>query len=361
MDPIPTDRTLAEAARWHARLHAPDCSAEERAQFEAWRAAESSHNTAYARAKQAASAVTQLLYTDPRLQALLDDALLSRAAPTTTPTAAAETSTSNTAVPSRKPAACINSPVRRWAIPASLVASLALCVFSLRFVGDGTRAADPTRTYATSSAQRTVVLADGSTAQLDVGTRLSVRMTPQRRFITLESGRAVFDVAHDASRPFSVTAATSRTTALGTKFQVQLQERQVVVTLEEGSVAVDNEDSTQVWQEQLRPGEQLKIDVASANRDKLRVDPSVTTSWTRGRLLFRDTRLEDAIAEVNRYSEKKIRLGDPSLGDMYVGGNFIAGESTIIVDAFAAVLPLRVVDGGDKEIILFRRYETAPH
>jgi transmembrane sensor len=181
-------------------------------------------------------------------------------------------------------------------------------------------------------------------------------MTPRRRQITLESGRAMFDVAHDRNRPFSVAAATSRTTALGTRFQVQLQDESVVVTLAQGSVAVDNEGSTQVWQEQLHPGEQLEIDVASADRAKHAVDPSVVMSWTRGRLLFRGTRLEDAIEEVNRYSAKKVRLGDR---DLRVGGSFIAGDSEPVVAALAAVLPLRVVDGGDKEIILFRRYDRA--
>jgi len=184
-------------------------------------------------------------------------------------------------------------------------------------------------------------------------------MTPSRRQITLETGRAMFDVAHDRNRPFSVAAATSRTTALGTQFQVELDPTHVVVTLAEGSVAIDNEGSTQVWQEQLQPGEQLRIDVSSASREKHDVDTSVVTSWARGRLLFRGARLADAIAEVNRYSSKKVRLADASLADLHVAGNFIAGDSELIVDAFASALPLRVVEGGEKEIILFRRYDDA--
>jgi transmembrane sensor len=342
MEHTPTDRTLQEAARWHARMSASDISDEERFAFDHWLAADPSHAAAYEQANRTTAAIDQLLLNDSRLQALLDDAVLAAA------------------VPAERSAPYSRTTARRLSIPFALAASIALCVFSLQFVADGTRPSDPTRIFETVDARRSVQLQDGSVAQLDVGTRIRVRMTPQRRLISLESGRAMFDVAHDASRPFAVTAATSRTTALGTKFQVQLRDDQVVVTLAEGSVAVDNEDSTQVWQEHLRPGEQLKIDVQTANRDKDRVDPSVATSWTRGRLLFRNTRLQDALEEVNRYSTKKVRLGDPSLGDMFVGGNFIAGDSTIIVDALAAVLPLRVVDGGDKEIILFRRYENAP-
>jgi len=53
-----------------------------------------------------------------------------------------------------------------------------------------------------------------------------------------------------------------------------------------------------------------------------------------------------------------VRLGDPALADLPVAGNFIAGDSDVVVAAFAAVLPLRVVASGDREIILFRRYDA---
>jgi len=330
------DRTLQEAARFYARLHAPDCSDEDRAAFDSWLEGPM-HAAAYEHAQKTALAMERLLASDPRLQTLLDEAAQ-------TPD---EAITSVDTTPART---C------RWKVPAAIAASLALGVASL-FVVSQSRFPDTALKFETAEATRTVRLEDGSFAQLDVGTRIRVRMTRERRQITLESGRAMFDVAPDRDRPFSVSAATSRTTALGTRFQVQMHDENVVVTLAHGSVAIDNEGSTQVWQEKLRPGEQLKIDIATADRNKLDVDPALAMSWTRGRLLFRDTRLEDAIEEVNRYSARKVRLGDRTLADLTVGGNFIAGDSAIIVDAFAAVLPLRIVEGGDKEIILFRRYD----
>jgi transmembrane sensor len=247
--------------------------------------------------------------------------------------------------------------VPQWAIPAALAASVALAFVSLRFVGDDTHAPEGVVLQA-EAAPRTVELEDGSTVQMDVNTKLRVLMTAGRREVTLEAGRAMFDVASDRSRPFSVAAATSRTVALGTQFQVELDRSKVVVTLAEGSVAIDNEAPTQIWRERLHPGEQLRIDVASAARDKRVVDPSVVTSWTRGRLVFRNTRLAEAIEQVNRYSTKKVRLADPGLGELRVAGNFIAGDSDLIVDALASALPLRV-DGGEKEIILFRRYDDS--
>lgn len=338
MDLKSNDRILDEAARWFARLQAADCSLQERAAFRKWRQADERHALAYEQACQAAAGIDQLMALDPRMQALLDEALMPAVSPD------------------------VAEPVggvargRRWWIPTALAASVALAFVSLHFVDEGSRAPQGVVLQA-QAAPRTVKLEDGSTVQMDVNTTVRVWMTAQRREVTLEAGRAMFNVARDRSRPFSVAAATSRTIALGTQFQVELGRSEVVVTLAEGSVAIDNEGPTQIWQEQLHPGEQLRIDVASAARDKMVVDPSVVTSWTRGRLVFRNTRLADAIEQVNRYSAKKVRLADPSLGDLNVAGNFIAGDSDLIVDALASALPLRVVQGGEKEVILFRRYD----
>ena len=91
-------------------------------------------------------------------------------------------------------------------------------------------------------------------------------------------------------------------------------------------------------------------------RAKRAVDAQMATSWSRGRLVFRGTPLGEALQEVNRYGSRKVRLGDPDLAELPVGGNFIAGETDLIVSAFAAALPLRVAEGSTGEIILFRRY-----
>ena len=326
------EQTLQEAAGWHARLHATDCTEEDRIAFEQWRRCDAAHARAYDMAERTSSQLDSLVRDDPRLRALAQMA--------------------------RGPVGVAAQRRSRWRIPAALAASVAVAIFALGLVLDAMDDDTATVAYEASlDRPRTVTLQDGSTVQLDVGSRMLVQMSPDRRSISLLAGRAMFDVAHDRSRPFSVAAADSRTTALGTRFQVELATDQVVVTLAQGSVAIDNGSAVHDWHERLQPGEQLSVDMKTATLKKTTVDPGVATSWTRGRHLFRGTPLHEAIDEVNRYAQKKVRLGDPSLADLTVGGNFIAGDSELIIAAFAAVLPLSVVDGGNKEIILFRRHD----
>ena len=248
---------------------------------------------------------------------------------------------------------------RRWLVPAALAASIVVALVCVQLSGYFATAARPL-TYASSDqTRRDVTLADGSLVHLDVDSEISVSFSPAHRDITLVNGRALFEVSHDASRPFVVSAGKSYTTALGTHFQVQRQSQHVLVTLTEGSVAVTGDWAQSSWSEKLSPGEQISLSADDGRvHEKRAVDTQAVTSWSRGRLVFRGTPFAEALQEVNRYGRRKVRLGDPDLADLPVDGNFIAGETDLIVSAFAAALPLRIAAGDVGEIILFRRYKA---
>ena len=341
MELMKHERTLQEAARRYARLQAADCTKRDIDAAAEWQAENPENRQAYELAERLSTGVIALSADERyghKLRALADEAF----------------SAYPQSPPSRRNA------VRVWRVAAGLVATVAVAAIAAWQIAPHV-VSDSAQRVAYESAdqeRRTLTLADGSIVQLDVDTQIAIRMSDDRRQIELLSGRALFSVAHDSSRPFSVKAAGSRTTALGTKFQVQRDAEQVVVTLTEGSVAVDRADgaSGADWYERLAPGEQIDIDGTTQQRLRRFVDVNVTTSWSLGRHIFHSIPLHVAIDEVNRYATRKVRLGDPSLADLPVSGNFIAGDSEMVVDAFAAVLPLRVVEAGDREIILFQNY-----
>ena len=329
-----------EAAQWCARLAAPDCSVQDRLAFERWRDASAANARAYLSAQRVLRDIDRLAG-EARLQALTNRAF-------------AEVSAA---------VVCGMSPKkqRRWRIPAALAASVLFAAIGIRFAqeifGKDLASGAPAVAYATAGRQpRTVLLEDGSTVHLDGYSEMIVRMTRRERHIELIAGRAFFEVAHDKSRPFSVLAGHTVTTALGTQFQVVKRSEDIVVTLTEGSVAIEDVSREHRWHEQLSPGEQLSVS-SNLPPSLRRTDAQAATSWTHGRLVFRGTSLADAVEEINRYAGRKIRLGDPSLSDMAVSGSFLVSESDEIVVALAAVLPLRIVNAGDDEVILFRHYE----
>ena len=349
------DRIVAEAARWHARLIADDCTDFERAQFERWRASSWRHAEACAVAEAVSAQLARGSKLDDRLRSMADDAFaLGRGH-------AGDANPYNDIHDyDDDPVAVRTGPgtPRRWMVPASLAAAIVVALVGVQISGLLTRPAPPETYSASQETRRDVKLADGSIVHLDVGSEVSVTFSGGQRQIKLVDGRALFEVAHDASRPFVVSAGPSHTTALGTHFQVQREGEHVLVTLAEGSVAVTNDAGESHWQDTLVPGEQVSLSTDGQVHEKRAVDTLAVTSWSRGRLVFRGTPLGEALKEVNRYGNRKVRLGDPELADLPVGGNFIAGETDLIVSAFAAVLPLRVSEGAAGEIILFRRYKA---
>lgn len=186
--------------------------------------------------------------------------------------------------------------------------------------------------YATDVGElRTVQLEDGSRVTLDTDSRVQVRLGPDLRSVTLVRGQALFDVEGDPDRPFVVAAGEARVTAIGTRFEVRRVGDGARVVLVEGRVKVDDQRSPRVdWT--LKPGEQL---VTNADRPAVTlVDAARATSWTTGRLLFDGVPIRTAVAEVNRYSPRKMELRAPNIADIAVSGAFDTGD----VDGFVAAL-----------------------
>lgn len=324
----PSADAREQAEAWYARLMAPDCSRREREAFERWRV-QPGHAEAYAATERLLSGVDALAGGDPRMEALMQAA---RRRPL---------------MPARRP--------RRWGGWAAAAGLMLAVTLGLRF-GPALLAEPEPVQYAAAGVGRTVALEDGSSVQLDVGSRITAGFGRRQRSLELLEGRALFDVAHDAARPFVVQAGGGRVTALGTRFQVRREGGSVAVTLAEGAVAVSRQAGQGGGRQEtrLRPGEELTWSGESAGWTLRAADTEAALGWTRGRLIFRGTPLAEVVAEVNRYSPQALVLADPSLAELPVHGNFIAGDAGTVVVALGAVLPVRIEEA-DQEIRLHRR------
>jgi transmembrane sensor len=352
--------SVNQAACWYARLRAPDCSAAEQHAFQQWLAADLGHEQAYQAVVRAADLVKQQAQVDPRLQALAARALEKTAAPKP----ADEQADGKHSGKSGGLTATLRS---HWRSAAVLVISAGAAAVIASKAVQTPIGASPMAIYANNeNREREIKLSDGSTVHLDVDSEVSVVMSPQERRLELAKGRAYFEVAHDKARPFSVTAAGTRTVALGTRFEVSVQQSQAVsVSLAEGSVAItDAVDvaESEKWREVLTPGQQLQVHADHDQRERIQVDARAIASWSRGRLIFNGMPLDKVLDEINRYASIKVHLGDTGLANIPIGGNFVAGaDSNEFVETLAAVVPLRSVRTGANEIVLFQRYESNAH
>ncbi len=207
--------------------------------------------------------------------------------------------------------------------------------------------------------QRTLTLQDGTRVFLNTGTRVVVDYDKHQRHLHLESGEALFEVARDTpNRPFVVTAADRRITALATSFVVRRDEQRLSVTLVDGRVAVaptavaqaDPDHEASDSRERpliLTPGQRLTF---TGQRPPSLDTPVLdkVTAWQRGQVAFDNTPLSDAIEELNRYSAVKLAIEQPQTARVRVSGVFRAGDNLSFARAMAETYRLQHVESSNR-------------
>lgn len=338
-----TDTPDEAAARWSEILRdAPEQQKVHEA-FEHWRSQSPENAEAYRRI-QTANAWVQSLSDSPEIQALRRETL------------------------GRVAEARLRSSrrLRRVSIAASLllmagIGILALSPDATQRMYSNARDALAGNVYQTGVGQRTVVaLDDGSVVTLNTDSRLSVHYEETLRSVSLERGQALFKVAKDRTRPFVVTAGGKRVTALGTEFDVRVTDRLFEVTLLEGRVGVSpvraapSTSTAATALAELRPGQQFVV--AGTSRPVVRAtDVRRVVSWRNGQIVFEDERLDFAVAEMNRYSRRKVVLGDPRLASLKISGAFNAGDTNTFVEALTSYFPIERDMRDDDRVVLESR------
>jgi transmembrane sensor len=209
--------------------------------------------------------------------------------------------------------------------------------------------------YRTAIGERSVIaLPDGSVATLDTNSVLQLAYNDRERGIRLLQGQALFEVAKKQPRPFQVYAQGQRITALGTIFNVRVDDEKVRVALVEGIVRVRSGPtaSNAVAREVIMtPGEVVEARAASPLIARP-ADAKSAVSWRAGMLVFNDTPLGDAVAEINRYTAQPVLLGDAAIGELRVSGVFKSSDPQRFAQIISATFALEVEQAQDGSPIL---------
>lgn len=334
--PAVTDEMLEAAMLWRHRLDSGEWSVDDEANFEIWLQADERHALAYEEIRELCGFIDQHA-ASPELIGARKEVLASVHRRTTRRWTG--------------PAVVLRAPTRR-AIAAALVAGVVGSAGAWALVERGD-------VYQTRRGERrAVILDDGSVLSLDAMTKVAVHYTKAARRLTLERGQARFDVAHDASRPFSVTAGDRQVIATGTAFNIDMLAPEVRVTLIEGRVIVLQQDRGPLRPTPssskavtLRAGQSLVAKGDGGAPKVATADLAQATAWQQGQLVFNNEPLAQAVQRVNRYTSQKIAVADDTVGAITVSGTFNAGDIDAFVEAVNSFLPVHAVTGPDGIIL----------
>jgi len=255
-------------------------------------------------------------------------------------------------------------PSRRWVAPAAWsAAGTALAASLLAAMLVLPQSGLVAETYETRTGeQRMVRLTDGSLVTLNTSSRVSATIGDRQRRVTLDRGEAFFDIAPmaDAS-PFTVEARGLEVRVLGTQFNVRAFEGGLAVDVLEGHVEVARaqaaSDPGSQDNIQLVAGEGAQISADGHVEERRAAETARVEAWRDGRLLFDQTPLYQAVAEMNRHSQTTLVIDSPSISDLRISGMVRAGASDDFVRMLVAVHDVEVVDLGS--IVRIRRARAA--
>jgi len=206
---------------------------------------------------------------------------------------------------------------------------------------------------------RQFALADGSSVVLDTKSSLQVKLTDERRLVRLLAGRARFEVAKDAARPFIVDTGERQVIAIGTAFTVASEGTNLSVVLEEGRVVVRSpatgtSGGAGTDDVNMQPGDRLVFPAGAAKPVEDRPDLARISTWQTGRLAFDDESLFSAAAELNRYNHRAIEVEDARAAALRVSGIYRADDPEGFVRSVSMMLPVDVDENADRILIRSR-------
>lgn len=296
-----TDTLLAQAADWHASLSGDDPDFDG---FTRWLEADDAHRLAYD-------------------QICLADDAVSRHAP-----ALAISLPANDSAPEHRPRRS------RWPLfGGAMAAAIALAVALPMLTSNG-----PVVESTAQGQVRTIAL--GATTRVTLDSASTITLNSENdRTVSLDRGRALFTVAHDAAHPFVVQAGDYQIHDLGTRFEVSRSAAQLVISVVEGKVAVDSHAMRAVTG---LPGQRISI-ASNGTVTVAQIDPALIASWHQGQLVYSDAALSVVVNDINRYASTPVSL-DPALANRHFSGVLTIGDGSQLARNLAEVLDVPLTD-----------------
>jgi transmembrane sensor len=201
--------------------------------------------------------------------------------------------------------------------------------------------------------QLSLRLTDNSVLHLNTDSAVTIQYGKTERLVRLTAGEADFEVAHDPNRAFRVFARSAEVIAIGTKFDVRLEDDSTVVTVVEGQVTVrpspmlgklDTRSSENQPPQivQLGADQQLRVARGEWPTTPATVDATHTTAWLRRQIVFDQEPLERVAAEFNRYGPKPIEIVTPALRNLQISGVFATDDTEAFIAFLRSLKGVRV-------------------
>ncbi|MBC3303110.1 FecR domain-containing protein [Pseudomonas sp. SWRI18] len=294
-----------QAANWVIRLNEGNLSEREHQQLERWKAADPRHAAAFERMQGFVGRLQALRPQQAPVQAALEAVRVRR-----------------------------RNPAGRVLLGLLLALPVVLAL----------RAYPPSYLLAdqrTAPAQwQRIDLQDGSQLTLSGNSAVDLTFDGQQRQVRLLRGEILVQVAHDATRPFTVVTDDGQVRALGTRFTVKRESPGTLLGMLESKVAATG--ASQQNAVHVSAGEQARI-TPDAVTLLGKIDPRTTDdAWQRHQLVVQDWPLPQVLDELARQYGGHVQFDREQLADLRVSAVLPLDNPRRALQLIADGLPVRI-------------------
>jgi transmembrane sensor len=348
---------LEQASHWWELLHSDSASNSDHREFGEWVARSPERVEAYLQTARLAKAIKspRLIWPSTAAEVLIREAKAS------SETVLPFSTTRVSAPVGRGEGRHVQSRLA-WAAVAVLLIGVGLALFILE---------SPQQFRTALGEQRSVLLADGSRATLNTASIIEVVLRKGRREVRLVQGEALFEVAHDAARPFVVRAGNALLKDVGTQFNVDIRSNGTTVTVVEGQVAVDSAATSESAAARaahgvgdtvdaliLRANDRVVVTPAGVGAPQRGINVAASVAWTQRQLMFEHRSLSEVAEEFNRYNKDRIDIDSAELKRQEVTGVFDAKDPASFVAFLSSVPGVEIREGANGTHIVLLRSPT---
>lgn len=192
-----------------------------------------------------------------------------------------------------------------------------------------------------------VLLADGSTVQLNAGSRLVYpeNFTGDKREVFL-SGEAFFEIQKDSNHPFIVVTTDINIEVKGTKFNLSAYASDACyeTVLTEGKVRIrQNRCGVLDGATDLEPNQIASFDRANKVTEVKKVDIENYILWKDGMLKFESNDFSQVARKLERFYNVQFNFADPSLRTLQISGKLDLNETEeSVIEILASTASVKI-------------------
>ncbi len=208
--------------------------------------------------------------------------------------------------------------------------------------------------------QQRISLPDGSTVILNTDSLLKVGYTDSNRHLELVRGEALFEVAEDLEKPFSVFTQHGSVKALGTAFAVMIEDDATNLLVTEGRVelkstpSISMESPDKVYFSEVVAGQEAKLSHAIEHVSNVRLNTiEKSLDWQDGELSFKGESLEEVVEIISRYTDVEIEFENDEIRQQKIVAYYKIGDVERLFEALNVMAGIKARRMPNGQVFLY--------